>query len=143
MPPARFAPLIESYRQSGADAGHPAANLKVSIASHMYIAKNSQDAMTTFYPHYASYFRTPRPIGFPRASSRRSTTNSWRAPRAHCSSAARSRVVDKILYEYRMFRHQRFIAQIDIGGLPYDKVAEVTELFATEVAPVVRRETAG
>jgi hypothetical protein len=27
------------------------------------------------------------------------------------------------------------MAQIDIGGLPYAKVAEVIELFATEVAP--------
>jgi hypothetical protein len=34
------------------------------------------------------------------------------------------------------------MAQIDIGGLPYAEVAEVIELLATEVAPVVRRETA-
>jgi alkanesulfonate monooxygenase SsuD/methylene tetrahydromethanopterin reductase-like flavin-dependent oxidoreductase (luciferase family) len=29
-----------------------------------------------------------------------------------------------------------------IGGLPYSKVAQTIELLATEVAPVVRRETA-
>jgi alkanesulfonate monooxygenase SsuD/methylene tetrahydromethanopterin reductase-like flavin-dependent oxidoreductase (luciferase family) len=51
-------------------------------------------------------------------------------------------IVDKILYEYRLFRHQRFLAQIDIGGLPYAKVASVIEILATEVAPAVRRETA-
>jgi hypothetical protein len=32
-------------------------------------------------------------------------------------------IVDKILYEYDLFGHQRFLAQIDIGGLPYAKVA--------------------
>jgi hypothetical protein len=31
---------------------------------------------------------------------------------------------------------------MDIGGLPYSKVAEGIEMLATEVAPVVRRETA-
>ncbi len=41
-----------------------------------------------------------------------------------------------------MFGHQRFMAQIDIGGLPYKKVAQTIELLATEVAPVIRRETA-
>ena len=35
------------------------------------------------------------------------------------------------------------MAQIDIGGLPYAKVAEVIELLATQVAPVVQRELAG
>ena len=29
-----------------------------------------------------------------------------------------------------------------IGGLPYAKVAEVIELLATDVAPIVRREIA-
>ena len=36
----------------------------------------------------------------------------------------------------------RFMAQINIGGLPYDEVAELIDLFATEVAPMVRREAA-
>jgi hypothetical protein len=39
-----------------------------------------------------------------------------------------------------LFGHQRFLAQIDIGGLPFHKVAKNIELLATEVAPVVRRE---
>jgi hypothetical protein len=37
---------------------------------------------------------------------------------------------------------QRFMAQIDIGGLPYPKIAEAIELLASEVAPAVQREVA-
>ena len=48
-------------------------------------------------------------------------------------------IVDKIMYEHRLFGHQRFIAQIDIGGLPYARVAETIELLATQVAPAVRQ----
>ncbi len=51
-------------------------------------------------------------------------------------------IIDKLLYQHELFGHQRFLAQIDIGGLPYAKVAQTIELLATEVAPVVRRETA-
>lgn len=50
-------------------------------------------------------------------------------------------VVEKLLYQYELFGHQRFIGQIDIGGMPFDKVAKSIELLATEVAPAVRRET--
>ena len=49
-------------------------------------------------------------------------------------------IVDKILYERELFGHQRFLAQIDIGGLPFAKVAQVIELFATKIAPVIRAE---
>jgi hypothetical protein len=40
-----------------------------------------------------------------------------------------------------MFRHDRFMAQIDIGGLPFAKVANAIELLATEVMPAVRKAT--
>lgn len=51
-------------------------------------------------------------------------------------------IIDKLLYQHELFGHQRFIGQVDIGGVPFDKVAQVIELLGTEVAPVVRREMA-
>jgi hypothetical protein len=41
-----------------------------------------------------------------------------------------------------LFRHQRFIGRVDIGGMPFDKVAQTIELLGTAVAKVVRREMA-
>ena len=51
-------------------------------------------------------------------------------------------IIDKPLYQHELFGHQRFIGQVDIGGMPFDNVAQVIELLGTEVAPVVRREMA-
>jgi hypothetical protein len=34
------------------------------------------------------------------------------------------------MYKRELFGHQRFLAQIDVGGLPFAKVARVIELFA-------------
>jgi hypothetical protein len=40
----------------------------------------------------------------------------------------------------RGFIVDRFMGQVDLGGLPRDTVMDSIELFATEVAPVIRRE---
>ncbi|MNC61766.1 hypothetical protein D3C75_1117290 [compost metagenome] len=50
-------------------------------------------------------------------------------------------IIEKILYQYELFGHQRFMLQLDIGGIPFAKVAKSIELLATEVAPVIRKET--
>jgi hypothetical protein len=39
------------------------------------------------------------------------------------------KIIDKLLYEHELFGHQRFIGQVDIGGMPFDKVAQVIELL--------------
>jgi probable LLM family oxidoreductase len=142
VPPARFAPLIDLYRQTGMQAGHRPHDLKVSIATHLHVARNSQDAMATFYPYYAGYFRNHSPDPSRIREISRTDYEQLASPEGALFVGSPQQIVDKILYEHRLFRHQRFMAQIDIGGLPHAKVAEVIELFATEVAPVIRRETA-
>jgi probable LLM family oxidoreductase len=142
VPPARFAPLIDLYRQTGIEAGHSTQDLKVSIATHLHVARNSQDAMDAFYPYYAGYFRNHSPDPSRIREISRSDYEALASPEGALFVGSPQQIVDKILYEHRLFGHQRFLAQIDIGGLPYAKVAEVIELIATEVAPVVRRETA-
>ena len=142
VPPARFAPLIDLYRQTGIEAGHRPQDLKVSIATHLHVAKNSQDAKDAFYPYYAGYFRNHSPDPSHTREISRSDYEQLASRQGALFVGSPQQIVDKILYEHQLFRHQRFMAQIDIGGLLYPMVAEVIELFATEVAPVVRCETA-
>lgn len=51
-------------------------------------------------------------------------------------------IIDKLLYQHELFGHQRYLGQLDIGGMPFAKVAEMIELLASQVAPAVRRATA-
>lgn len=140
LPPAQLAPHVELYRRTGTQAGHRAAALKVAVASHLHVQKNSQDAMRTFYPHYAGYFRNHTPDRYRAREISLSDYEKLASPEGALFVGSPQQIIDKILYEHRLFGHQRFIAQIDIGGLPYAKVADVIELLATEVAPVIRRE---
>jgi probable LLM family oxidoreductase len=142
LPPAKLAPMAELYRRSGSEAGHLAPDLKVSVASHLHVQKNSQDAMETFYPHYAGYFRNHAPAQYGAREISRSDYAQLASPQGALFVGSPQQIVDKILYEHELFGHQRFLAQIDIGGLPYAKVAAVIELLASDVVPAVRRALA-
>jgi probable LLM family oxidoreductase len=143
VPPAQFAPLIELYRRTGREAGHSAGDLKVAVATHLHVQKNSQDAMDGFYPYYAGYFRNHVPAQYRAREISRSDYEQLASPEGALFVGSPQQIVDKILYEHGLFKHQRFIAQIDIGGLPYARVADVIELLATQVLPAVRRALAG
>jgi hypothetical protein len=52
-------------------------------------------------------------------------------------------VIEKILYQYELFGHTRFLAQMSIGALPHHQAMRSVKLFATRVAPGVRKHIAG
>jgi alkanesulfonate monooxygenase SsuD/methylene tetrahydromethanopterin reductase-like flavin-dependent oxidoreductase (luciferase family) len=137
LPPAKLAPTIETYRRIGLEAKHDPSELKVSIAGHLYVHKNSQDALDEFYPHYHDYFRTHSAFQYRVREVSRSDFDELTAPHGPVFAGSPQQIVDKIMYERELFGHQRFIAQVDIGGLPYAKVAQAIELLATEVMPKV------
>ena len=51
-------------------------------------------------------------------------------------------VVEKILFQYEIFKHERFLVQFTVGSMPHEKIMHSIELFGTKVAPVVRAEIA-
>jgi len=138
LPPVKLAPAIELYRRTAAEAGHAPDRLPVAITGHLHVAKNSQDALNLFYPHYDDYFRTHSANQYRARGLSRADFEELAGPRGPLFVGSPQQIVDKILWECELFGHDRFIAQHDIGGLPYGKVAEVIELLATEVMPKVR-----
>jgi probable LLM family oxidoreductase len=141
--PARFRPFIDLYRRSFREAGHDPAGIKVGISSHLHVQKDSQTALDEFYPHYARYIGHNLPNGDDGWKVSRADYDRLASPRGALFVGSPQQIIDKILYEYEIFRHDRFMAQIDIGGLPFDKVANAIELLGTVVLPAVRKATAG
>lgn len=140
--PAQFRPFVELYRNTGIEAGHAIEDLQVGVSSHFHVQKDSQKARDEFYPYYANYWAVisrsrGREIHFSRAE-----FEQLASLRGALFVGSPQEIIDKILYQYELFKHQRFMGQFDIGGLPYVSQAEAIELLATQVAPVVRRETA-
>jgi len=136
--PARFKPFIDLYRKTGLAAGHAPQDLKVAISGHLHVQKNSQQAREEFFPHYAHYMRhnlPQRDAGWEISPTEYAQLGS---PLGSLFVGSPHEIADKILYEHSLFGHQRFLAQIDIGGMPFAKVATAIELLATEVLPRVR-----
>ena len=50
-------------------------------------------------------------------------------------------IIEKILYQHELFGHQRYIAQMDFGGVPMERLERNLELLATEILPAVRKYT--
>jgi len=140
--PLRFKPLVDLYRQAGAEAGHSDGDLKVAVTGHTFIANTSQQAKDEFYPYYANYLEYVNKQRGMDTKIARSDFEHMASPETGLFVGSPQQIIEKILHQHELFGHQRFIAQMDIGGLPFSKVAEGIEMLATEVAPVVRRETA-
>ncbi|NBC72751.1 LLM class flavin-dependent oxidoreductase [Paenibacillus sacheonensis] len=141
--PERAKPLVDLYRQSGIEAGHDASKLQVAVTSHGYVAETSQQAKDEFYPHYESYmghFLGKRSGGAAPIS--RSDFEGMVGPAMAIPVGSPQEVAEKILRQYELFGHSRHILQLDIGNMPYAKVAKAIELLAGQVAPIVRREVA-
>jgi probable LLM family oxidoreductase len=140
---AQFAPLMELYRRTGMEAKHAPTQLKTGVTSYLHIEKISQEAIDEFYPYHTHYFeQLGRSRGRMIQLSRSDYEQNASLHGAYFVGSPQQ-IIDKLLYQHEIFGHQRFMAQIDIGGLPYKKVAQTIELLATEVVPVIRRETAG
>jgi probable LLM family oxidoreductase len=137
VPPAKLAPMADLYRQVGRQAGHDVSDLRISLATHLYVQENSQDALNEFYPHYAGYFLSHSPSQYRGVEISRAEYDSRASLHGAIFVGSPQQIVDKIMYQRELFGHQRFLAQIDIGGLPFAKVARVIELLATKIAPVV------
>jgi probable LLM family oxidoreductase len=139
---AQFALLMEYYRQSGLQHGWPLARLKTGVTSYLHLDAASQKARDNFYPYHAHYFeQLSRGRGQVIRLSREDFERGARREEAFFVGSPQQ-VIDKILYQRELFAHERFLAQIDLGGMPFSMVARTIELLASEVVPVVRRETA-
>ncbi len=138
--PERFVPMVELYRESARRAGHDPASLPVGINSHGFIADTSEQAAEAAWPPYADVMgRIGQERGWPPPT--RARFDAERSARGALLVGDPQEVIDKILFEHRLFGNSRFLLQMSVGTMPHERMMRSIELFATVVAPAVRRET--
>ncbi|WP_019639239.1 LLM class flavin-dependent oxidoreductase [Paenibacillus fonticola] len=140
--PNRFQALVEAYRAAGNTAGHKPSDLKVAITGHGYISTTTQQAKDEYFPYYANYRQyVDRQLGRTSVTLSRKDFEQMTSPETALFVGDPQLIIDKIMHQYELFGHQRFMLQLDVGGIPFSNVARSIELLATKVAPVVRRQT--
>jgi len=135
--PEQFKPMADLHRRGATEAGHE--KLPLSINSHGFIADNSQDALDTAFPAFkVTMDKIGKERGWPPMS--RDQFEASCTLRGANMVGSPQEVIDKILYQYEIFGHDRFLLQMSVGSIPHKELLRSIELFATEVAPIVRKE---
>jgi probable LLM family oxidoreductase len=140
--PERFRPAVDLYRRTAKEAGHDPSRLPISINSHGFIAATRQEAAEVAYgPMAEKMGRIGRERGWPPYN--RAQFDAEAELRGALFLGSPDDIVEKILFQHRLFGHQRFLIQLTVGPTPHDRVLEAIELLGTQVAPRVRRELGG
>lgn len=137
--PLRFKPLVDIYRQAGLEAGHTSDQLKVGVTGHTFLAKTTEKAKDEFYPYYSNYWNY---VNRQRGMGTRMSRDDFEYAASRETAlfvGSPEQVVQKILRQHELYGHTRFLAQVDIGGIPFERVKENIELLATEVKPMVEK----
>lgn len=135
--PAQFKPMVEYLRRGAAEAGHKFPG--VSINSHGFIAETREEAIDTAFPAFkVTMDRIGRERGW--APLTRSQFEASCTLQGANVVGTPDDVIEKILYQHKIFGHKRFLLQMSVGSVPQDKLLKSIELFATKVAPAVREE---
>jgi probable LLM family oxidoreductase len=135
--PEQFGPLVQLYREAAKRAGHDPAKLPISINSHGYVSDTAEQAADEAFPPFAEAMtRIGRERGWPPTT--RAQFDAARTLRGATFVGSPNEVIEKILFQHEIFRHDRFLIQFSVGALPHKGLMRSIELFGTKVAPAVR-----
>ncbi|MEK7017026.1 LLM class flavin-dependent oxidoreductase [Bacillus sp. FSL R9-9410] len=135
-PALNFKVSVDAYREAAEQSGFDPATLPIATTSLFYTAENSQDALSEYYPHINAGMLALRGGGYPKQQFTNAVDH-----RDALMIGSPQQIIEKMLYQYELFGQQRFMAQIDFGGVPFDKIEKNIELIATEIMPAVRKYT--
>ncbi len=137
--PERFAPFVDLYRRAAKEYGHDPATLPVSINSHGFIADTREEALDLSFPAAKIVMdKIGRERGW--APMRREQYEASADLRGANFIGSPDDIIEKILFQHKIFGHQRLLLQLSVGSMPHDKMLHAIELLGTKVAPVVREE---
>ena len=136
----RFKPFVDLYRHSWAETGQT-GEPRIAINTHAFVAPSRAEAEAAFATPYLDVMnRIGRERGWP--PSGKAELAALAAPAGPLALGSPEEVAAKIVSFQELFRPERYLAHISMGAVSHADVMRAIELFGTEVAPLVVRETA-
>lgn len=133
----RFRSLVELYRDTGRQVGHPPERLSVSVHTNGFLADTTQEAADIFYPHYHDVFsRIGQERGWGPVT--RAQFDVARSPSGALMVGDPETVATKIrAVNVALGGIDRLSILIDSGQIPHERTMRAIELLGTEVKPRV------
>ncbi|MEC5425485.1 LLM class flavin-dependent oxidoreductase [Virgibacillus sp. C22-A2] len=137
-PATVFKRSIDAYRAAAKSSGFDPSELPISTAGFFYAADTTQQAQRETYPFINEGMKLTNGQGFPKQHFAQGAD-----PHDVMNIGSPQQIIEKILYQHELFGHQRFIGQMDFGGVPFDKLMKNIELIGTEILPAIKKYTKG
>ena len=119
------------------DSGYNPAELPVATAGFFYAAETTQQAQNEYYPYINEGMKLSNGSGYPRDAFALGAD-----PHNVMNIGSPQQIIEKILYQHEVFGHQRYIGQMDFGGVPFEKLMNNIELIGNEILPAIKKYTA-
>lgn len=139
--PERFAPFFDLYRDAAKEYGFDPKRIPLSVNSHGFIADHAQEAVDEYYPIQTyNMNKIGRERGW--APATQAQMEQQRHLRGSDFVGTPDEIIEKILFQHELFKHQRFLMYMGNNAIEHKKMMRAIELFGTKVAPAVRKEIA-
>lgn len=136
-PVSSFKRSIEAYRDAAKRSGFDPSELPVATAGFFYAAETTQQAQNEYYPYINEGMKLSNGSGYPRDAFALGAD-----PHNVMNIGSPQQIIEKILYQHEVFGHQRYIGQMDFGGVPFEKLMKNIEIIGNEILPAIKKYTA-
>lgn len=133
-PVSSFKRSIEAYRDAAKRSGFDPSKLPVATAGFFYAAETTQQAQNEYYPYINEGMKLSNGSGYPKDAFALGAD-----PHNVMNIGSPQQIIEKILYQHEVFGHQRYIGQMDFGGVPFDKLMKNIELIGNEILPAIKK----
>lgn len=135
-PATYFKRSIDIYRETLEENGFNPDDFPIATAGFFYAAETTEQALKEYYPHINEGMKLTNGRGFPKRQFAQGAD-----PRDIMNVGSPQLIIEKILYQHEMFGNQRFIGQMDFGGVPFDRLKRNIEYIGTEILPAIKKYT--
>jgi probable LLM family oxidoreductase len=133
----RFRPLVDLYRETGRQAGHPPELLKVGAHMPGYVAATTREAADDFFPGWASAIASvAKERGWPAVT--RADFDAQRGPEGALLVGSPDEVAEKVArHSEALGGISRISFQMNPASLAHGKIMRAIEAIGDRVAPAL------
>lgn len=135
-PAVNFQVSVAAYREAAQTSGYEPKSLPIATTSLFYVADTNEEALHGMYPHLNKGFEAIRGAGYPKEQFEQAIDY-----RDALMVGSKEVIIEKLLYQYELFGMQRFMAQIDFGGVPFEKIMKNIEMIGNDIIPAIKKYT--
>lgn len=135
-PAVNFTPAVSAYKEALSVSGYQVDDFPLGTTSLFYVGDTTQGALKDMYPYLNQGTKLLRGSDYPKQQFANAVDY-----RDALMVGDKNQIIEKLLYQYELFGMQRFSAQIDLGGMPFDKLMKNVEIIGQDILPAIKKHT--